>query len=311
MPCEILFKTNTHGDGTVDYIHPDPDEDKWGVYKKGYPVEMIDDPRSFRGYEEGLPYFCAVRVTDAIAVEVEAMITSTFSETSIIQDWTRRIDFVTVNNNLAIDGWRIRVFATNPGSTNFAGITRPMVEGYLNRWYASVFSVSTNEVVFDVAIFEDAANSPGALQSEGFWGITPVFVFFNEISYVEGTGVHTVEADYTASVFTSKQVQRRITKRGGVVVSDVDSVVVFTINRTDVFQWFQEELREFLERTIYCRQFRIPETAIDAIILTGTQILVDHYDEQSQFRGQIEYRVLDRTLVQVESFLINKLDEVL
>jgi hypothetical protein len=64
---------------------------------------------------------------------------------------------------------------------------------------------------------------------------------------------------------------------------------------------------------MYRRQFRIPEATVDTIISTGTQILVDHYKdvEQTQFRGQVEYRVLDRTLAQVEAFLINRLDEIL
>jgi hypothetical protein len=303
MPCEILIKTDVHGDGTVNYSTGDVKKDERGVYKKGYPVSIFDAPYTHRGYKEGLPYFCAVNVTDASAAEVEAMIASTFSEKRLNQSWIRQIDFATVNNDLVIDGWRIRVFTTNPGFSNLAGITQSMVENYLTKWYASVFSTATNEVIFDVAIFEDAFNNPGAIQSEGFWGIVPTFVFFNETSYVSETGIHTVEADYTASVFTSEQVQERVEERGGEVVSDISSVITFTIDRVDVFKWFQQEVKEAIENTIYRRQFRVPETTVDYIIANGTQIIVIHP------RGSVEYRVLDRTLVQVESFLINKLDE--
>ena len=313
MPCEILIRTNVHSGGRVDYEHPDPDKDKRGVYKKGYPVSMFDAPRVHRGFKEGLPYSCFVNVTDASVAEVDAMIVSAFSETSLNQDWTRKIDFATVTNNASIDGWRIRVFATNPGANNFAGITQAMVENYLNKWNGVVFSTATNEVVFDIAIYEDSVPDPGALQSEGFWGVVPTGILFTENSYVEGTGVHEVEADYSGSAFSSDQVQRRIEERGGVVSSNTAGVATFTINRTDVFQWFQQEVTEALAQTMYRRQFRIPEATVDTIIATGTQILIDHYydEEQTQFRGQVEYRVLDRTLAQVEAFLINRLDETI
>jgi hypothetical protein len=313
MPCDVLIRNNVHSGGRIDYAHSDPDKDKRGVYKKGYPVSMLDAPRVHRGYMEGLPYSVAVNITDASVAQVEAMIASTFSEESMIQDWARKIDFATVNSNLTIDGWRLRVFATNPGANDFAGITQLMVENYLTRWNAEVFSAATNEVVFDVAIFEDAVSVPGALQSEGFWGIVPTGVVFIENSYIEGTGVHEIEADYSGSSFSSHQVQNRIEDRGGVVLSNTAGVATFTINRTDVFQWFQEEVKRALERTVFRRQFRIPEATVDTIISTGTQILVDHYydDAQTQFRGQVEYRVLDRTLAQVEAFLINRLDETI
>jgi len=312
MPCEILIKNNVHSGGRVNYTHPDPDKDKSGVYKKGYPVAILDDPRSFRGYKEGLPYFCAVRVTDGTKAEVEAMIASAFSGTSLNQTWSREIDFATVNNDMPIDGWRINVFATNPGANNFAGVTQAMVENYLTKWNALVVQATVNEVRFDVAIFEDGSQIPGAIQSQGFWGVEPTDVTFNETSYVEGTGVHTVEADYSLSSFSSDQVQKRIEDRGGIVSSNVGGVATFTINRTDVFQWFQQEVREALEQTIYRRQFYIPEAVVDTIIATGTQILIDHYsdDEQTELRGQVEYRVLDRTLAQVETFINNKLDDI-
>jgi len=311
VPCEILVKTNVHSGGVVDYEHIDAEKDRAGVAKKGYLGTMFDAPKVHRGFKDGLPYYCAVRVTDATAAEVNGMIASSFSEKSINQSWKRKIDFATVNNNVTIDGWRIRVFATNPGFSNLAGITREMVENYLTKWNAVVFSATANEVIFDVAIFEDAVNDPGAIQSRGFWGAIPTDVSFNEISYVEGTGVHAIEADYSLSSFSSEQVQKRIFVRGGVIVSDISSVITFTINRTDVFHWFQQEVKKVLETIIYRRQFYIPEAVVDTIISTGTQILVDHYwdAEQTEFRGQVEYRVLDVTLTQVENSLINRLDE--
>jgi hypothetical protein len=303
MPCTIHIKTDTHSGGRVNYSTGDISKDERGVYMKGYPVGKYDDPKKPRGYKEGLPYFCEVYVTDASAAEIDAMIASTFSGTSLEQEWEREIDFATVNNDPVIDGWRIRVFATNPGFSNKAGITQAMVENYLTKWNAEVFSATTNEVVFDVAIFEDISSNPGAIQSEGFWNAIVDSIVFTETDYDSGTGVHTIEADYSATVFDPDAVQKRAEDRGGVVSSNVSGVITFVINRTDIFEYFQREIKKILEQRIYRRQFRIPETIVDTIISTGATEVVSHP------KGDVTYVILNRTLAQIESFLINRLDE--
>lgn len=307
--CEIQIKTDTHSGGRVNYSTGDASLDESGVFVKGYPVDMLDDPKVHRGFKEGLPYFCYIKVTDASTSEVNAMIASTFSENRINQDWVRNIDFAVVNSDTTVDGWRLRAFTTNPGFSNKAGITQQMVESYLTKWNAEVYSATTNEVQFNVAIFEDEFQNPGAIQSRGFWSVDPVGVVFNEILYTEGTGEHIIEADYSATSFKPLAVERKVVERGGVVSMNSNGVITFTIYRTDVFQWFQYEVARSLADVIYIRQFRIPESTVDNIISNGTQILIDHYDEESVFRGTVEYRVLDVTLSQVESFLINRLDE--
>jgi len=305
MPCEILIKGDTNAGGVVNYTHSDPDKDKRGVYKKGYPVIVKEYPHSGWGYMEGHPYFVQARVTDGDVADVEAMIASTFSGNSMIQDWTRLIDFATVNNDIPIDGWRVNVFATNPGANDFAGVTQVMVENYLTKWNASVVQAIVNEVRFDVAIYEDSVPDPGAIQSEGFWGVVPTDVLFNETSYVEGTGVHTVEADYSGSSFDADQVEKRVINRGGIVSSNTAGVITFNINRTDVFQWFQQELREVLEQTMYRRQFRVLETTVDLIVSTGTKTTVSH------LKGDRDYYTLEVTLAQLENYIVNRLDEII
>jgi len=304
MSCEILIKTNVHGDGTVNYNHPDQDKDRRGVYKKGYPVSMLDSPRVHRGFKEGLPYFCAVNVTDGNVSDVEALISSAFSGSSLTQGWVRDIDFSVVNSNLSIDGWRMKAFATNPGATNLAEITQPMVENYLTKWNAEVVSTATNEVIFDVAIYT-SSDGPGALQSTGFWDANVSNISFEEISYDSGSGEHIIEADYSLTPISASIVNNKIIERSGIVNSNNGSIVNFTIYRSDVFQHFQDEVHNALDATIYRRQFRIPEATVDTIISTGTEILVNHP------KGQVEYRVLDRTLAQIQTFIINRLDEVL
>ena len=305
MACEILIKGDTHGDGTVNYTHPDPDKDKAGVYKKGYPVNIRPYPHSGWGYKEGHPYFVQVRVTDGNVEDVENLIATNFGGTSINQSWERKIDFTTVNNNVSIDGWRIKVFASNPGATNLAGITRAKVESYLNKWNAEIFSTGTNRVTFDVAIYKDGSNNPGALQSEGFWGVDVSSIVFNETSYNEGTGVHRIEADYSGTSFDSDNVENIVKSRSGIIISNESKVIIFDINRTDVFTYFKSEVKEALERSIYSRQFRVLGSTVDTIISTGTKTTISHS------KGDRDYYTLEVTLAQLQTYLINRLDETL
>jgi hypothetical protein len=302
MPCTILIKTDVHGDGTVNYYHPDAEKDRRGVYKKGYPVSIYDAPKKPRGFKEGLPYFCEIYVTDASVDELNAMISSIFGGVSIMQPWRREIDFSTVNNDPVIDGWRIDVYATNPGSSNYGGITGTMVENYLNKWNAEIYSATKNNVRFDVTIFEDASNNPGTIQSEGFWEAPVTNISFTETDYNSTTGDHTVEADYSLSGYEAEKVATRVVDRGGTVNSNIGGVINFTINRSDIFQWFQDDVRQALENTIYRRQFYIPEETVDTIISTGTTEVVSHP------KGDVTYVTLNRTLAQVEAFLLNRLD---
>jgi len=305
MPCEILIKADQHASGVVGYEHPDPNKDKSGVFKKGYPVTIKKYPHGGWGYMECYPYFVQVRVTDGDITDVESLISSNFGGHSIVQEWTRKLDFSTVNNDPVIDGWRIDVSATNPGANNYAGITQEMVETYLSRWNASVVAFTENNVRFDVAIFEDGDSNPGAIQSQGFWGVDPIGVIFTEIDYDQGTGIHTVEADYSGTGFTSDQVESRIEARNANIISNTSGVVTFDVSRVNVFKWFQEEVKTALETVIYRRQFRVDTSTVDYIVSNGVKTTVSHS------KGDRDYYTLEVTLAQLQTYLLNRLDETI
>lgn len=297
MACEILFKTEHHAHAT-DYTHSDPVKDRRGVYKKGYPVIIKQVPHPGWGTKEGLPYFAKVVVTDGDMQDVEDMILTNFSTSSLNASWVRNIDWAVVTQVASIDGYRLRVYTTNPGFSNLAGLTRTMVENYLNNWNAVVFSTATNEVVFDAAIFEDDRTVviPGTLQSEGFWGFNTSQIVFSETTYVEGTGDHTVTADYSALqgyIDDPDNMEGRarviVEEKGGTVISNTNGSIQFSIHRSDVLDVFKRDLKERLENTIYRRQLRIHETTIDNIVSQGGSV--------------------DLTLAQLQAYIINRLDE--
>jgi hypothetical protein len=247
--CEIIVKA-------IDVTHPDPEKDRRGCYKRGYPVAVYPDGTKW-GNEERLPKFVIIKIPDATVEEVQ----------HFIQSWQRQIDWAVVGQSLPLDGFRLRVFATNLSVTDQgvgAGkITRAMVETYLTNWGASVFSVADNEVVFDVRIYNAAI-------SQGFWDTDLTGIIFSEISYVQATGVHTIQVNYTAKIaWKAKDVEMRITMKGGTIISNNSGIARFTITRAAVSDAFKMDVKQKVKQTLYRRQYYFPSALMDSIISMG------------------------------------------
>lgn len=292
MAFEILVRYDTD-----NYTHPDPEKDERGVYKKGYPVLMKNLPHPGWGGEEGLPKFIKFRVTDANIADMEAWMSSTFGTgASLIGGWERKLDYEVVASDPVIDGFRLRVFALNPGLASAsvpdgkAGINRDKVEAFINKWNGEVVTFGPNSVTFDVAVFEDGSNNPGALQSEGFWGFNPASLVFNELSYTQAGGIHQLEVDYSAlPQVTAEQAERIITEKGGVIDNHVGSVVTFTMTRTDALDEFKKDVARAVEGTVFRRQFKVSDALADTVAGEGG--------------------LREVTLAQVQSYIENRADE--
>ena len=93
--CEILVKA-------VSISNADPEKDKRGCYKKGYPVVVKPDGWEW-GNLETLPTFIIIKCPEISVAAAE----------TYMQQWVRQIDYEVVAHQLSTDGYRIRVYATN------------------------------------------------------------------------------------------------------------------------------------------------------------------------------------------------------
>ena len=158
-------------------------------------------------------------------------------------------------------------------------------------------------VTFDFAIYEDdrvpESIIKGALQSWGFWTTNISQAIFSEILYTQATGQHIVEVDYSAYIAASipNKVENLILQRGGVIqIHDTGTRVVrFSINRTNVFQYFKQTIDRKLATRIYRTQLRISEATLDNIIA----------DTSIDPAGGVK----EVTFVQLQGYLLNRLDE--
>lgn len=247
--AEILIKA-------TDAANIDPATDRMGCHKKGYPVLAMPDGWPWAA-GEGLPGFVLLKVPDATVAEV----------TQFFSAWQRQVDWSIVSQNLALDGFRLNLVCTNPSVTDQgvgAGkITRVMVETYLNNWGATVFSIADNSVVFDTTIYN-------AVISQGFWGVDLSGVVFSQISYVQATGVHTIQVDYTNKIaWKAADVASMVVIIGGAVVSNVAGIAQFTITRTTASNAFKTDVQQKLAQVLYLRQYHFLSSLVDVVIANG------------------------------------------
>ena len=183
--------------------------------------------------------------------------------------WESELDYAVVASNLAIDGFRIRLFSTTQNSSaNRGSVTRVAVERFINAWNGTVFSFGQNEVVFDITI-------AAALQSQEFWDADLTGVTFTELNYTQGTGVHRMQCDYSARGGNPTSVERHILSRGGEIVSHAGRVLVADFTRADVRdQLINDIKRRGKQEVAHCR-YRVPVGVVTAVEGQGGVVTTD------------------------------------
>ena len=203
----------------------------------------------------------------------------------MLDTWVKNIDYTVVNHDPVLDGYRIDIFALVPGVSQYGNITQAGVESFLTEWNGIFQSASQNNVRFDIGIYELAT-------SNSFWeGNDVSAVVFSEDGYDEGTGVHTIRADYSLAPFAGRadNVAGIVEVQGGTVVSDVSDEVVFTIERLTVLGAFKESVREKVEHVLWSRQKYVNATDIDTVLAADNFMEIT----RAVFDGNIEDRTID------------------
>ncbi len=183
------------------------------------------------------------------------------------RSWYCEVDFEVVNQDLAQDGFRLRMYATN-NNGSLGAVTRADVEAFINSWGGTVHSFGANEVVFDICIFD-------ALTSAAFWEINVSGVQFIETAYDQDTGIHRIEADYSAIGNNPTYVERRVAEMGLTVISHDNRVLTYDADRAVVRQNFERDLAEKSRRLIARRRYHVSETIVDYIIGQGGMVSTD------------------------------------
>jgi hypothetical protein len=244
-------------------VRVDPDKDRQGSYKKGYPVSIKPD-----GWYEGNPNWAQSTYADKTKWFVVDVTDATVEELqTYIRDWKDSFDYEILSATPATGRYTVRVFETNVSTSGLNTMTQAKVGSFLNRWRCSNISATTNSVQFDFSLWD-------AVRSEGFWELNLLIQYpieFVLVSYSATTGIGEIRATVPIAL-RPEIVTRRIIDRGGTIISAIHPVYVFEIERSDILQKFRADVKMWAERIYKRRQFYLTEAQADAIHAMGGYI---------------------------------------
>jgi len=248
-----------------DYTHADPDKDRRGVHKK-YDICNFK-PNGFSLFPNGpgsyLNDFIIIRVPDL-----------DISEANFREAWKDNFDYEIVATRPAQGEYDVRVFELNAGAINqnaISGVKATKIRDYLTAWGCSAFGMTETDATFTFSLWD-------AVRSENFWNVpligTKVTFTLNGYSGVTGIGNITVTpiegqwGDQTEQQI-SQTITRKITEKGGTVISQIYPNFVFEIERSDILTRFRADVKQRMEQTYMRHQYCISSSDHDSIISSG------------------------------------------
>jgi len=251
MPGYLLVRANNLYSSYVEGQTPSLVEAKGAVVE----VRHVDDGY---GAAEVPPNFVRIKLSDGFLSDLE----------QYGGRWERNVDWQVVSHDTVLDVFELRIFSTNPGLSNVGAITLNEVSSIVLDWNGTIISNTTNEVVFDIGIFN-------AIKSFAFWQLAAVnAVTFNEISYDQATGTHRISADYSLTGARPKNVDELVRQKGATIVSHSGKIITFDITTSVVTAQIKTYFKDKLKKVVLRRRFSIPIANVDTAIAAGGEITV-------------------------------------
>jgi hypothetical protein len=265
--CIALFALPLWGqDSMTVYLlvkaQPSPVPGNEMVAGKGFPIHA--DTRNQYGGGQVLPEFVQFVITDADSLK-------SIWDSYLIK-WQRKIDWEFTSHDWATDTHSLKVY-TKPEYVSASGknrLTRDAVESFLDRWNATVNSISLGEVNFTV-------NALDAIFSHGFWERIVPDKVLTELSYTESTGIHSIQLNYgLIPSVPLAELAAVVTSNGCEITSNkpAQKKATFNCSRDNVFAQFKQSVREAVDGDYAISKWNFLDAAIDAAIAAGGSLEV-------------------------------------
>lgn len=233
-------------------------------WQKGDIVEVRANGCNY-GIDEGLPKFVIVKIPEVTMAQVD----------HFRKPWYFKLDYEVLNHNVALDGYRIRAYSQEANSVK-GHLTLAKVQWFLDRWNCVFQSAAANEVVFDLGVYQLGCSAgifdrpPGAVEN----------VIFHEISYDQGSGLHVIEADYSAKSWGSTPVERMVNSITDGVVSHANKVIAYNLYRSTAVQAFKNDVIDKLHGKIKDNRTRyyVQPNIVDWVIANHSGIYTTDKD---------------------------------
>ena len=200
-----------------------------------------------------------------VLVEVDDAPISEFEGRSIA--WECQIDFSVVSHDAANDKYRLKLYSTT-ANNGLGEIAKEDVEAFIQNWNGTVVDYATNEVTFDLSIFD-------ALTSPAFWEVDVSSLVFTETAYNQDTGLHTIELDYSAIDNNPTYVEMYVKRMGLAITNHSNKILTYEADTSTVNQAFQSDLKEKTNKRVARRRYHVSESVVDTIVDNGGTYTTD------------------------------------
>ena len=178
-----------------------------------------------------------------------------------IKGYEKAAAFSVVDHDEVNDIYRLRVTNSNASVSGSGNLVRADVEEAVIKWGGTIVSTGSNEVIFDISVYD-------ALISQGFWEPPVASIIFTKVNFDESTGIHTISADYSAVGINGTSVETLV-ERMGDVIAHANGVITFTIDRAVVIDKFKAFVSSRSNQTVAYSQYYLPDGVVDAVVAAG------------------------------------------
>lgn len=254
----------------TDYTHADPEKDRRGVHKKTDYINWKPDDFLDFAHGNGPGRYLA----DFVFIKVPDLPLSEAQSSDFRKSWRDDFDYEILAVRPAQGEYDVRVFEKNAGAINqnaIAGVKATKVRDYMAAWGCSNFSLSATDASFTFSLWD-------AVRSANFWEVPLITtkVNFTLNSYSGATGIGNITATAIEGQWgeqtetqISQTITRKITERGGTIISQVYPNFVFEIERSDILTRFRADVKHRMEQVYMRHQYRISQADHDAIVAAG------------------------------------------
>ena len=221
------------------------------TFKGDFLETRADGTRANHGWE-GLPLFIYIEMPGELigkAVQYE-------------EPWHLNVRFNIIYSDKVTDTYRISISAKALATSKKGALVRNNVEQLISDWNGIIQTVGSNQVDFDLNVFN-------AIKADSFWGVDASKIVFSELNYDEATGIHTIEADYSALNNNPTYIERHLLSKVDSIISHAAKKIVFTVARSTVKQEVETYVSKFSEKTLKKRKWYLPSGVVDNIVAQG------------------------------------------
>lgn len=228
---------------------PVPDSpDKWYAAR----ILRVEDDGFEWSPSEGPPIFYLLKVPGVAKEDAQ----------QYLEEWRHNTSIGIVAQDLASDGYRLRLISDRVSASGKNALVRERVEEFFTNWGATIVSFQNDRITFDLTVFN-------AITSPRFWGVDVSGVVFVETSYNESTGDHLVQVQ--ESPFSNDQMRDAVVRNGGMVVPP-DS---FVMNRSVAREKLVDDINEQIFNIAYdLRRWYVTATGMSALQAAGGVLTV-------------------------------------